>query len=62
MVLFVCVDTNTNNSRDLAAVGLLQILVQTDDPLLVLVLLNACHLLLLTGPLVLQDLFNEVKH
>lgn len=42
-----------------AVVGFLQILVQFNHPLLVLVLLNASNLFQLTGPLVLQHLFNQ---
>lgn len=48
------------NSLNLAAVvGFLQVLVQFDDPLLILLLLNSSNLLQLTGPLVLQHLLSE---
>lgn len=48
------------NSLNFAAVvRFLQVLVQFDDPLLILLLLNAGYLLQLTGPLVLQHLLNK---
>lgn len=47
------------NSLNLAAVGFLQVLVQFDDPLLILLLLNSSNLLQLAGPLVLQHLLSE---
>lgn len=50
------------NSLNSAAVGgFLQVLVQLDDPLLILLLLNATHLLQLTGPLVFQHLPDRDK-
>lgn len=54
----------TNSLNFAAVVGFLQVLVQFDDPLLILLLLNAGHLLKLTGPFVLQHLLKEdkVKH
>lgn len=53
------------DSLDFAAVfGFLQVLVQFDDPLLVLLLLDPSHLLQFAGPLVFQHLPNtdNVKH
>ncbi len=55
------IQTHTNSLNLAAVVGFLQVLVQFDDPLLVLLLLNACNLLQLTGPLVLQHLLGEDK-
>lgn len=55
-----CVLRVDTNSLDLAAIGgFLQVLVQFDDPLLVLMLLNASYLLELTCPLVFQHLIKQ---
>lgn len=54
----MCTHTSAQKiSLNYAAVGgFLQVLVQFDDPLLILLLLNSSHLFQLTGPLVLQHL------
>lgn len=57
----LCLPTDSLNFA--AVVGFLQILVQFDDPVLILLLLNFSNLLQLTGPLVLQHLIinNQLK-
>lgn len=57
--LLLVVYTQMHSLNLAAVVGFLQVLVQFDHPFLILLLLNASHLLQLTGPLVLQDLFKD---
>lgn len=53
--------THTDSLNLAAVFGFLQVLVQFDDPLLILLLLDPSDLLQLTGPLVFQHLPNTDK-
>lgn len=61
--MYLCVhqikQTQTDSLNFAAVFGFLQVLVQFDDPLLILLLLDPSDLLQLAGPLVFQHLQNK---